>query len=462
MKMRQILRRCAILLTVGVLMACPLSSGASYSLPSSVELTAQAALIAYLEPTVTGAEEAVNGRDILLYEKEPDRELDPAATVRILVGLYAMRLIEENGVDIDQATGTYTDTLEQNHIWGTGLSLANMEIGETWTVRDLLSVSMIQTAADACVTLAQALSGSVDLFVLGMNRYAEEIGCTHSHFVNVHGLDDPRQYTTVRDMYRILRYALDYPLLSQMLGASEYTVTPVSGGSERSWENTNYMLRGSSDYYYAPLTLGKTGVSETDGAALASVAESDGYRYLAVVLGCPADEGGSHYENSRKLYQWAFGNFEIKTVLAKNQPVDRLPVSLAWNIDSVTLCAKESLSCLVADEVDTSGIRTVVIPLQESLEAPVEKGTVLGKVELYLRLDEKIGEVELVAGETVSRSEILYVWKQITDFFASPWFWMIAGILLLLLAGYVLLAILHNREKKRRVNRRPRQYKPMK
>lgn len=429
--------------------ALPLTAAAGYDLPSDMEVSARGAMVVYLEPTAaTGAEGLA--RDLILYEKEADTTFDPAATVRVMVGLYAMKLIEEHGVDIDTATGTYTSMLEQNYVWGTGMSLANMEVGETWTVRDLLSLSMIQTAADACVTLAYTLAGGVDRFVLGMNRYAAEIGCTHTGFVNVHGLDDPRQYTTPHDLYVMMRYALEYPLLERLMGLTEYTVVPVSGGYERSWENTNYMLRSSSDYYYSPLTLGKTGVSDVDGANLVSVAEDSGYRYLTVVLGCPADEGGSHYQNSAALYRWAFNHFTYKTVIAKNQPVDRLPVTLSWDTDTVSLVAKDPLACLVADEVDEESIRMVVTPFYEAVQAPVEKGAVLGKAELFIRLDEKLGEVELVAGEGVPRSEILHIWDGITGLFSSPVFWFSAAALLALIIVLLLWSLIRTYRKRQR------------
>lgn len=443
----------------------PLSAVAAYTPPDTVTITASSAMLVYLEAGASGLEAAQNGRDTILYEKNADAPMSPAAMVRVAVGLYAAKWIRDHGINMQTETGTYTDALEENHIWGTGLTLANMEIGETWTVEDLLSLSMIQTAADACVTLAQALCGSVDAFVVGMNQYAKELGCQNTTFTNVHGLDDPRQRTTARDLYLLMRAALDYPELERMMSRPEYTVHPVNGGEERSWENSNYMLRGSSDYYYEPMTLGKTGVSEESGRGLVSVAEDSGYRYMAIVLGCPEEDAngdpGTHYQNTRALYRWAFGNFTYKTLITKNQPVDRLPLTLAWDTDSITLVAKDNLSCLVANELDESTIRTVIVPYEESVEAPVEKGTVLGRAELYIQMDEKIGEVELVASESIPQSRLLAFWKHIHDFFTSPWFWITVGLLLLLIVGYAALTLAHNRDKRRR-RRSGHKYKPLK
>ena len=86
-----------------------------------------------------------------------------------------------------------------------------MSYDEEWTVKDLLSISSIQTAADACVTLAITLSGSHAGFVSEMNALTKEIGCENTSFINVSGADSPSQYTTARDLYKIIRYAMDYP-----------------------------------------------------------------------------------------------------------------------------------------------------------------------------------------------------------------------------------------------------------
>ncbi|MBP5303597.1 MAG: D-alanyl-D-alanine carboxypeptidase [Clostridia bacterium] len=428
---------------------------------------AKASIIVFLEGTAT-AEQGVNGRDSIMYENNGDMKLSPGAMMRVMVGLYAKKLIKEKNIDMEKTTGTYTLPLEETYILGTGLTLANMEEGETWTVKDMLSLSMIQTSADACVTLAATLAGSVDAFVMGMNSYAKEIGCTNTTFGNVTGLDHPNQKTTVRDMYIMLRYAIDDPELHNMLGATEVTVKPVSKHPQRSWENSNYMLRGISDYYYEAMELGKTGVSDDSGKALASVCHSENYRYLTVVMGCPMEneygEGGTHYDSTRVLCNWAFNTFEYETMLTENQPMVRQKVDLSWKTDTVTLVAENPLSCLVPLGVDPNTVRKEVVLNHERVDAPVKKGQVLGKAVLYIQEDVKIGEVNLVASESVKRSTLLYIWSRIEAVLSSPWLWVALGALVVLIIAYAILAFLHNQEKRRnaRNHRRKRKYKPLK
>lgn len=447
--------------------AGPLTAAALYSLPEGTAISAGSAMVVYLEATASGEEAVQNGRDTIVFEKDADVLRSPAAVVRLMVGLYAVRRIREDNLDLDTVTGTFTEDLRNNYVWGTGLGTANMEVGETWTLRDLLSLSMIQTAADACVTLAVTIDGSIRNFVDGMNELAAEIGCTNTTFANVTGLDDARQKTTARDLYILTRVALDYPEMETMLSATEHTVHPVSGGEERSWENTNYMLRATSQSYYSPVQLGKTGYGD-EGRSLVSVAQDSGYRYMVIVLSCPdtgtEEAATAHYDDSRALYKWAFQSFTYKQIYSQNQLVDRHPVSLAWDVDSVTLVTATSLSCLVANEVDTSTVYPKITYYQDSLEAPVEKGTPLGKMELFIQMDQKIGEVELVAGESVARSEALNIWESVKAFFKSPWFWAVVGLLVVLILAYIVLLFVHNRNKRKaaRRNVRKKKYKSLK
>ena len=431
---------------------------------TQASITSKAAIVVYLDSGAS-AEKGTTGRDIIIYEQDKDRQLSPAAMMRVAVGLYARKLIEEKKIDMNTATGMYTEALQDKYVWGTGLSLANMNIGEKWTIKDLMSLSMIQTAADACVTLTATLAGSVDSFLLGMNEYVKSIGCKNTTFSNVTGLDDIKQKTTPYDMYIIMRYALDDPILSKMLGALETTIKPVSGGEVRSWENTNYMLRASSDYYYDPLQLGKTGVSEDSGKALASMASLDGYRYITVVMGCPEEDkdgdAGTHYETTRALLNWVFNKFEYVNMVAESQPMTRQEIRLAWSMDSITLVAENPLSCLVPQGLDTKTVRTEITLNQEDLKAPIKKGEVLGKATLFIRENEKIGEVNLVAEESVKRSTLLFVLDLCRRVITSPWLWVTIVLLVVLIGAYIVLSIRYNRKRKRNA-RAKKKYKSLK
>lgn len=356
-------------------------------------------------------------------------------------------------MDVDTATGSYTLEMFNQYVAGTGVPTANMVYGETWTLRDLMGVSFIQSASDAVTTLAFAIDGGVAAFVQGMNDLAAELGCEYTHYANVTGLDSLSQYTTARDMYRIIRYAMGLSQFEDIVAPRTVTVTPVSGGSERTFVSVNHQQQSSSMYYYQPLVFGRTGLSSHEGRTYAAVARDSGYEYLAVVLGAPeqneAGESGLHYRDARTLFRWGFNYFEYTNVLAASEILASVPVRLSWSTDRVNLVPAHSFSTVVETSLDPDQIIKRVTVFEESVDAPVEAGQVLGKVELIVNVDQKIGEVDLVASQGLSRNWLLFALSGIGGFFASGWFFAGAGVLLLIVIGYVILNISYNRRRRR-------------
>ena len=426
------------------------TAAAGYTLPDGTDLHASAAILVSL---AGDAED-----DVVLFEKEADTVHAPASMMRYMVLAYALHRVEEEGMDVDAVTGKYTREMFNNHVAGTGVNTANMAFGETWTLRDLLQVSFMQSASDAVVVLAYTIDGGVAPFVDGMNALAAEIGCTYSHFANLTGLDSLSQYTTPRDMYRIMRYAQSFSLFESLTNRYQVTVKPTAGGSQRTIVSANSMLQPSSSFRYSPLVHSRTGLSEHEGRTCASVARDSGYEFLVVVMGCPEKnaegQNNLHYRDTMTLFRWGFNNFVYKTVLGKGEPLASLPISLSLEADWVNLVPRQEIATVVEANLALNQIVKEVTLYKDKVEAPLEKGTVLGKVELIVNTDQKIGEVELVAAETINRSWLLYTWSQVAGFFTSVWFFVGVGALVLLIIGYIILNVVHNR--RRRKNRMPR------
>ena len=454
------IRIASVFLTIALLGALlfPASAESLYDLPQDKTLTAASAMVVHLGLTPE--------QDIVLYEKDPDVVRAPAALVRLMEAAYALTILEEKNMDMNTATGTYELWMFNQFVAGTGINPVGMEFGETWTIKDLLVASTISTASDAAVTLAAALSetGKVGDFVDGMNRLAKEIGCTHTSFANVTGLDALTQYTTARDMYKIIRYAMDFPAFESIVSAVDYTVRTVSGGPESHLViNSNAMLKSSSSYYYSPLVFGRTGFTDVAGWCLASLARDSGYDYMVIVLGCPNQdsEGNAntaHYADTRTLYKWAFNEFTYKPLLTKNEILANIKVNLAWSKDKVALVPRDEFATVVYSQLKSEDIIKKVELTVEEVDAPVEKGTVYGKVSLYINLDQKIGEVDLVAGESIEASQILILWDKVRGFLSSPWFYAGLGLVGALLVAYIILNIVHNRKRKKNNLKRVKKY----
>ncbi len=392
-------------------------------------------------------------QDVMLYEKQADIPYQPGALMRVAMIGYAMKLITDNHIDMDEATGSYSLQLFNHYVAGTGLHVAMMDFGETWTLRDLLTVCTIQTAADCAVTLATVLSGSPEQFVEGLNGFAQELGCTNSHFTNVIGLNEEGQYMSARDVMTFTRYAMEYPELQKMLELTQYTVKPVSGGKTRSWPSSNDMVRQSSPYFYTYAVGGKTGGTLTESSMVA-YGSKDGYEYMAVVMGAPRKDEkgnltGTGYADARRLIRWGLIGFTYEMLARKNEPVGRIDVEDCAQKSSISLVPVEDFPTVVAEDLDLNTVTRRVVCETDALIAPVEQGQHVGTLELYYG-EELLGQVELVAGESASYSFLYAAWRDVRAFLFSGWFAAILVVLLLLGVGYVVLNIRYNRKRKKK------------
>lgn len=428
--------------------AAPTAS--AYTLPDELKPQAASAALIFL-----GGNES---EDIFLYEKDADAIHAPAALIRLMAGAYTLTQVKEKNLDMDKVTGTYTLEMFNNHVAGTGVTPVGMEFGETWKLRDLLTVSLIQTASDAATTLAYTIDGGVKEFVKGMNDLAKKIGCKNTHFANITGLDSLSQYTTARDVYRIMRYALTFPEFETMISNKQYAVQPTSGGKPYNIYNRVDMLRSSTGYYYSPLKYGRTGLSEHEGWSLATVAADSGYEYMVILLGSPVKTAdgkvGSHYTDTAALYRWAFRNFTYKTLVSDNEILASVKVKHVWGKDAVNLVPETAFSTVIYNDVEPKDVIKKVTVNEQVVKAPIEKGTVLGKVELIVNVDEKIGEINLVAADNMKKSNFLAVLSAIGAVLSSGWLWGAIAGGVLLFGGYIAFAVIDARNKSRKRRRK--------
>ncbi|MBR5540156.1 MAG: D-alanyl-D-alanine carboxypeptidase [Clostridia bacterium] len=392
-------------------------------------------------------------QDVYLYEKDADKPYEPGALMRVAMVGYAMQLIEEKQLDMDTVTGTYTLELFNHYVAGTGLHVALMNFVETWKLCDLLTLCTIQTAADCAVTLAATLSGSPEAFVEGMNVYAQQLGCTNSHFTNVMGLNEDGQYMSARDVAVFSRAAMQHTELRNALELTQYTVTPVSGGKTRSWPTSCDFIRQSSEAFYTYALGGKTGGTLSE-MSLMGFGGNNGYEYMAVVMGAPRknDKGNTTdiaYADARRLIRWGLLDFRYETLARKSEPVGRIKVRDSAERNSVTLVPVGDLATVLGESVSREDITRRVVTAQEECVAPVEAGQVLGTLELYLG-DELVGSVPVAAAESASRSFVYAAWCDVRDFLFSGWTLAILIILILAVAGYVVLNIRYNRKRSRK------------
>lgn len=391
--------------------------------------------------------------DTVVYEKNSTEKMYPASTTKIMTYIVTV----ENVSDL-KGTKVIIDDKVLSELDGTGSSVSGLEyfVGESVTVYDLLNCLMIKSGNDAAMLLANYVGdGSIQAFVDMMNAKAEELGCRNTHFMNPHGLHDAQHYTTAEDLAIITRYAQTLPEFNEISNSVSAYIS-VDKEQEYPLITTNYMIdetRGG-DYYYQYAKGVKTGTTDEAGYCLVSTAAYGGYTYMCITLGAPSvDKDGKEVEDngamidSKALYQWAFNNLELKSVIDEETPVCEIPVELAWNQDTVLLVPQGGYSTILPKNIENSSI-DIATDIPDSITAPVIEGTVIGKATISYA-NQELTTVNLIAGETVERSKMLYFLDTAQKILKSQWMILSIVVVAVLFIFYIIITIIYNSKKKK-------------
>jgi D-alanyl-D-alanine carboxypeptidase (penicillin-binding protein 5/6) len=227
--------------------------------------------------------------DDVLYSKNPSQRMPIASTTKIMTAIITM----ENG----NLQDTVTISEKASSV---GESSAWLSKGETLTVEQLLYALLVQSANDAAVSLAEYIAGTEGEFVEMMNRKAEELGATDTHFANSHGLDQEGHYSTARDLALISSYAMQNPLFREIVKSSGYQIPWPGHPFPRVLENHNKLLKM---YPYA--TGIKTGYTLGAGKCLVASATKGDRELISVILN--ADD--TYWDQTIQLLEYGFNCF---------------------------------------------------------------------------------------------------------------------------------------------------------
>ena len=330
----------------------------------------------------------------LLFAENENERLYPASVTKIMPLLLFMEAIDEGRMSLtDVVTASPTAASKGgSQIW--------LKEGEQMTVDELLRATAIASANDACTALGEHLAGSEEAFVALMNQRAKELEMVNTNFVNCSGLDD--------DTTEHLTTAYDIALMSKELLSHErirtyttvWTDTLRDGATELT--NTNRLVR-----FYNGTTGLKTGTTDKAGYCLSASAERDGLHLIAVIMGAVTSD--DRFEGAKAMLNWGFANYETVTPSFEGVEIpqvnvlrgieDRLDAEIK-GVNPVTLKKGEK------DKIEYS------LEISESVEAPVEKNQLLGKITAKSG-DNIIGEYNLVAKEEIRK---ITLWDYVQGF----------------------------------------------
>ena len=320
--------------------------------------------------------------DTLMYAYNADEKLPPSSLLKILTALIAI----ENGALSDAVT-------VQESVLGTldpDAAKVKLVVDEVITVKDLIYCMMVASGNDAAVILADHIAGSQDAFVAEMNRYAKNLGCINTNFTNVHGLHDENQYTTARDIARILEIALENQAFCEAFGARYYTVAETNKSPERKLSSQNYLLNNDDDinYYDERVKGSRTAVANDRSRSIASVAEVNDMKLLCIIMGAGSkyeDDGYTvrvygGYNETKKLLNAAFDGYKTAQLLFPNQVLMQKPV-MNGNSD-VSIGTNNASYSVIPENVLENGLVYRYVN-EVPLTAPVERGQRVSTLQIW-------------------------------------------------------------------------------
>lgn len=326
----------------------------------------------------------------VIFEKDPHAIRHPASITKIMTLILIFEAIEKGRIHLND------NVTVSEHASSMGGSQVFLETGETQTVETLIKCISIASANDACVTMAEFISGSEEAFVAEMNQKAKDLGMQNTTFVNCCGLDADGHTTTAYDVALMSReLTVRYPQIHDYCTIWMDTMTHVTAKGEKEFglTNTNKLIR---QYEYATgLKTGFTGIAKY---CVSATAEKDGMKLIAVIMG--AETIPDRTKDAITLLNYGFSKCQIYTDEHK-ETLPVIPVKRGA-ADAVSITFQNPYQYLNTNGADLNTIEKE-LSLPDFVSAPVKKGDKIGEA-VYRLGTEKIGSVDIVAAEDITEA----------------------------------------------------------
>ena len=328
----------------------------------------------------------------ILYKKEPDLSIYPASMTKIMTTIIAFDLIKKEDLNLKDKFFISENAWNLSQ---TGYSSMFIMVGDQISVENLLKGIIIASGNDACVALAEGIAGTEEEFAILMNAKAKELGMNNTNFSNSSGIDDPNNYSTVRDVLTMSNYLIkNFPEFYEYFKEKEFT-WDRTGGLTIKQGNRNPLL-----YKDIGVDGIKTGYLANERYSLASSIIRNKRRLIAVGSGFKTKKSRS--KESAKLLTWGITNFDTIEIVKKNKKFTELDV---WH------GKKENVGVHVNSDIYKTIPKArkrylkAVVEYDGPIIAPIEKNQEIGKLKIFYK-DELISEHKLLASENVKKLNI--------------------------------------------------------
>ena len=328
----------------------------------------------------------------ILYEMEPDRSIYPASMTKIMTSIIAFDLIKTGDLNLDEK---FFISEKAWRLSTAGYSSMFVMVGDQVSVEDLLKGIIIASGNDACVALAEGIAGTEEEFSIMMTSKAKEIGMTNTNFANSSGINNPDNYSTVRDIMIMSNYLIkNHPEYYKWFSEKEFT-WDRTGGDPITQGNRNPLL-----YKKMGADGIKTGYLAVERYSLASSLERNGRRLIAV--GSGFETKNSRSRESSKLLTYGLTNFDLIEITKSGEAFGKIDVWLGKS-NEVKVYTKENIYKTIK-KGQKKKLKVKMI-YDGPVEAPINKDQVLAKLKIIYD-EELIDEYELLALEEVKKVNI--------------------------------------------------------
>ena len=352
----------------------------SNSLKANIDINARTAIL----------QDFLSGE--ILYEKDADRSIYPASMTKIMTSIIAFDLIESGDLTLDEK---FLISEKAWRLSTSGYSSMFVMVGDEVSVRDLLKGIIVASGNDACIALAEGIAGTEEEFAIMMTSKAKEIGMENTNFSNSSGINDPDNYSTVRDIMIMSNYLIkNHPEYYAWFKEKDFT-WDRTGGDPITQGNRNPLL-----YKNMGADGIKTGYLAVEKYSLASSIDRNGRRLIAVGSGFETKKSRSR--QSSKLLTYGLTNFDLVKISTKNDPFQNIEVWLGKEKFVKVYTNTDIYKIIKKGQKKKLKIRMVY---DGPIEAPIKKDQILARLKIIYD-EELVGEYELLSMKDVQRVNI--------------------------------------------------------
>ena len=325
----------------------------------------------------------------ILFEKEPDLSIYPASMTKIMTSIIAFDLIKSGDLNLNEK---FIISEKAWRLSTAGYSSMFIMVGDEVSVENLLRGIIVASGNDACVALSEGIAGTEEEFAILMTAKAKEIGMENTNFANSSGINNPDNFSTVRDILKMSKYLIDkHPKFYEMFSEKKFTWNRT-GGDPITQGNRNPLL-----YKNLGADGIKTGYLAVEKYSLASSIIRNGRRLIAVGSGFNSKNARSR--ESSKLHTYGLTNFDLVSISKANEPFDKVDVWLG-KVDKVDVYTNQDIYKTI--KKDKKKLLKVFIKYEGPVEAPIKKDEKIAILKVVYD-NELVGEYDLLASNEVNK-----------------------------------------------------------